>query len=269
MLISFLMEMEGGYERPKDEDILEQEENIRSEVAASSCLVGDQEPLNVLLEEYSNPVLRKKIEELSQNYQCIRRIRGDGNCFYRACLCGLLERKKALDGDRMAEDCLAILAEWKTKLVESGFQLLVFEDAMDMLVEQLEQSKRGDFESTLSMLRDSIISNFLIMLLRMITAAHLKQRAEHFEPFILNYGGDCESMQDFCEKYVLPMGVESDHMHAVAFAEAMKLHIRIEYLDRSEASAQHDFTPEGNESSSPDITLLYRPGHYDVIDGKA
>lgn len=262
------MEQEGGYERPKDEDILEQEESIRSEVAARSCLVGDQEPLTVLLDEYSNPIVRDKVEDLSRSYGSIRRIRGDGNCFYRACLCGLLERQNTQGGCRKLEETLTILAEWKKKLVDSGFQLLVFEDSMEMLAEQLEQSKTGDLASTLACLRDSILSNFLIMLLRMITAAHLKQRSEHFEPFILNYGGDCASMQDFCEKYVLPMGVESDHMHAVAFAEAMRLHIRIEYLDRSDTSAKHDFKPEDVEDGRPDITLLYRPGHYDVIYGK-
>ena len=57
---------------------------------------------------------------------------------------------------------------------------------------------------------------------------------------------------------------ESDHIHVIAITKQTGIKVGIQYLDRGgdrEATA-HDF-PE--ESSDPDIHLLYRPGHYDIL----
>lgn len=61
---------------------------------------------------------------------------------------------------------------------------------------------------------------------------------------------------------VEPMYRESDHMHAIALTSALKVGVRVIYLDRGEATPPaHDF-PEG---CPPSVNLLYRPGHYDVL----
>ena len=59
------------------------------------------------------------------------------------------------------------------------------------------------------------------------------------------------------------MGKESDHIHIIALTTATSVPVRIEYMDRidSQTVIAHDF-PEG---SIPEIILLYRPGHYDII----
>lgn len=258
------MDETGPFEKPRDEDILEQEEAIRSEIAASCRLVGERIPLSSLKDEYSNETLRSKIEELASRYASIQRIRGDGNCFYRACLCGLLE-SVCKPGNPRADTIQSVLSGWRQNLVDCGFQELVFEDSMDMLLVNLQQRSAGESTSTIACLQETSTSNFLVMLLRMITAAQLQVCSDHYEPFLLNYRGDCKGVQDFCEKYVLPMGVESDHVHAVAFAEALGLHIRVEYLDQNEYASYHDFGAGASGDGKPDIVLLYRPGHYDII----
>ena len=60
---------------------------------------------------------------------------------------------------------------------------------------------------------------------------------------------------------VEPMYRESDHMHAIALGSALKVGIRVVYLDRGEASTAHDFP----EDCTPSVYLLYRPGHYDIL----
>lgn len=57
---------------------------------------------------------------------------------------------------------------------------------------------------------------------------------------------------------------ESDHMHAIALGSALKVGIRVVYLDRGEATTSppaHDFP----EDCTPSVYLLYRPGHYDIL----
>jgi ubiquitin thioesterase protein OTUB1 len=76
------------------------------------------------------------------------------------------------------------------------------------------------------------------------------------------------------------MGEESDHVHITALSDALGVPIRVVYLDRSSCDSggvsvnHHDFVPAvgdlPNASSSsvavtPFITLLYRPGHYDIL----
>lgn len=72
----------------------------------------------------------------------------------------------------------------------------------------------------------------------------------------------------FIQKYfvlqeVEPMGKESDHIHIIALTSSLGIPVRVEYMDRGGSSAcnHHDFP----EASQPMITLLYRPGHYDIL----
>jgi len=59
------------------------------------------------------------------------------------------------------------------------------------------------------------------------------------------------------------MGKESDHIHIIALTSSLGIPVRVIYMDRGSSSAcnHHDFP----EDSSPLITLLYRPGHYDIL----
>ena len=79
------------------------------------------------------------------------------------------------------------------------------------------------------------------------------------------------------------MGEESDHVHITALSDALGVPIRVVYLDRSSCDTtggvsvnHHDFIPTigglpsattsgGSETIKPFISLLYRPGHYDIL----
>lgn len=87
---------------------------------------------------------------------------------------------------------------------------------------------------------------------------------------------DLLSVEQFCRRFVEPMGEESDHVHIVALTDALGVPIRVIYLDRSEGGEEdgapntHDFAPsESKEGGAggglPAVHVLYRPGHYDII----
>ena len=77
------------------------------------------------------------------------------------------------------------------------------------------------------------------------------------------------------------MGEESDHVHIIALSDALGVPIRVVYLDRSTYDIDHvivnhhDFIPSAgdlpsagggsSETTKPIVTLLYRPGHYDIL----
>ena len=56
---------------------------------------------------------------------------------------------------------------------------------------------------------------------------------------------------------------ESDHIHIIALTNALNTPVGITYLDRTE---QEKATPHNfPDDSNPNINILYRPGHYDII----
>lgn len=82
----------------------------------------------------------------------------------------------------------------------------------------------------------------------------------------------------FCRRYVDPMDEESDHIQIVALTDALRVPLRVVYLDRSGSGGpttggapatpvvdMHDFAPEGAVGREPSVHLLYRPGHYDIV----
>ena len=84
------------------------------------------------------------------------------------------------------------LHAWRGRLIAAGFQDLVFEDALDLLLGQvaaigLGQASPGGMgvANLVDAFRDDTTSNMVVMLLRLITSAEVQRRADFFLPFIL------------------------------------------------------------------------------------
>jgi len=65
------------------------------------------------------------------------------------------------------------------------------------------------------------------------------------------------------------MGRESEEVHLVALSKRMGINLRVIYMDASSPDLTiHDFFnggEDGTASNEPDIQILYRPGHYDIL----
>ena len=80
------------------------------------------------------------------------------------------------------------MRQWRPKLLEAGVQELVFEDAQDMVIDQLNSLGTLD-EVTVPVLeanmRDAGVSPMVVMYLRLLTSVEIARRHEFFAPFIM------------------------------------------------------------------------------------
>lgn len=270
----------------RDDEIIQQQDAIHAEAAENTPYVGDKQPLSALAAEYQSgsPVIQDKIKVLGESFAAIRRTRGDGNCFFRcfmfAYLEHILESQDKAEVDRIKDN----VEQCKKTLMNLGHAEFTFEDFFALFIEQLESVVQGNeasisYDELLNRSRDQSISNYVVMFFRFVTSGEIRRRAEFFEPFILGLSN--MTVEKFCKASVEPMGEESDHVHITALSDALGVPIRVMYLDRSSCDASgtsvnhHDFIPLKDDTinatgTSPGsmkavMTLLYRPGHYDIL----
>uniref|UniRef100_A0A0K0CV52 OTU domain-containing protein n=1 Tax=Angiostrongylus cantonensis TaxID=6313 RepID=A0A0K0CV52_ANGCA len=116
-------------------------------------------------------------------------------------------------------------------------------------------SRQVGSKSIFQDLNDDNEANYLIIFLRLITAGYLKEHSEEYAPFIEDI-----SLSDYCASEIESMWKDADHLAVTGQS------IRVQYMDQNAApngGLYYDFPPDQKEV--PRITLLYRPGHYDLI----
>ncbi|XP_041985624.1 ubiquitin thioesterase otubain-like [Aricia agestis] len=252
----------------QDELIMKQQREIEKEISESIPLVGELEELSSLEKEYNeDPVYLLKIKDLASKYKNIRRTRPDGNCFFRAFSYAYLEY---LLTDKTEYDKFHEIAkDSKEVLVALGFSQFTVEDFYETFMEVVQRvgEKSGGAPAETETIREELhdkfnkqgYSDYIVVYLRLITSGQLQTQHDFYQNFIEGP----RSVTDFCRQEVEPMYKESDHIHIIALSNALKMGVRVEYMDRGEGSQviAHDF-PEG---SKPLVNLLYRPGHYDIL----
>lgn len=123
--------------------------------------------------------------------------------------------------------------------------------------------------------QDPMMSNTCTWFMRILTASSLKQHADGFLPFIEDIVLYNNDIGDYCAKEVEPMGKECEQVQIMALLEALHgVEISIEYLDGRPFDGHpphmdlRSNIPPNDVSGSPTrmvVSLLYRPGHYDVL----
>ncbi|CAG2250807.1 ubiquitin thioesterase OTUB1-like [Mytilus galloprovincialis] len=243
-----------------DEATLEQQRQIEKDIADAQPLISDRIGLDQVIKEYTageDQVFVRKIEEMKSTYKCVRKTRADGNCFFRAygyaCFENFLTDKA--DYKRFHEVC----DKTKDDLITLGFPQFTIEDFHTNFMEAVTKLETIDQEELISMFNDQGLSDYLVVYLRLIVSGLLQKEHEFYANFIEGYA----TVKDFCGHEVEPMGKESDHIHITALTQALGVPVQVLYMDHSEGSKcnLHVFP----EDSKPSITLLYRPGHYDVL----
>lgn len=264
-----------GLGRPSDEDILNYENRIREEQVNVHPLISPRLPISILREEYlhsSNANFLRKMDELVRDFGSLRRTRGDGNCFFRAFSYGLIEQVHQI---RDSSSWISHLKQrLGSQLQEAGFDSLAYEDFFEELFNTLNDPQVTSQSDYLAELwaAEPHRSHSLIVILRLATSAYLRAHTSTYEPFLW----DCTSatsteavdMVQYCQRYVECLGVESDQIHAIALGKALGVDIEIVYLDGSEGPLSKLLfrASDEEERNTPlKVTLLYRPGHYDLL----
>lgn len=244
----------------QDDLIIQQHREIEKEISDTIALIGPKENITSLEKEYAkDDVYYHKVQDLSNKYKYMRRTRPDGNCFFRsfgyAYLESLLNKPEEFNSFR------DIAKKSKEKLIALGFPQFTLEDFHDTFMEIVDVVGQGSpgQEELFRLFNDQSYSDYAVVYLRLITSGHLQEKQDFYQQFI---EGD-RTVADFCHQEVEPMFKESDHIHIIALSTALKVGVRVRYMDRGDSSnvIAHDF-PEG---STPAIHLLYRPGHYDIL----
>ena len=120
-----------------DEMINKQKEAIEKEIQASHKLVGDDEDIKVLEQQFSNdPTFLKNAIQLQSKYSSLRRTRPDGNCMYRAMAFGQFQRM--LNDETEAKRFRKSMEEAKEDMVKLGFPVFTMEDFYDNFVDQID-----------------------------------------------------------------------------------------------------------------------------------
>ncbi|KAJ1655388.1 hypothetical protein IWQ61_004850 [Dispira simplex] len=251
------------------------EQEVKEIYANQRPLVGEREALVELALEYrqDSPFHTQLVNLQSKEFISVRRTRGDGNCFFRSFAFAWYEAVYT-DANKV-QQALAALERCTIWLRDSGFDTAAYMYFLDTSVNclntlhQLSQElSREDAQRLLeNTFRNPQESNAIVVFLRFITSAYLQQHANDYQPFV-KHG---MKLKNFCVKFVEALGVESDHIQAIALTRALQVGLRIAYVDGSATQPQpviHQL-PSPNEYQlgevSATISLLYRPGHYDIL----
>lgn len=144
-----------------------------------------------------------------------------------------------------------------------GYEEMAIEIFHDSIVEFFESLSGSNPEALHQELtQENATSDYCTWYLRVLTATFLKGDPTRFLPYLEDGYMDIAS---FCQTQIEPMGKECTMVQVLALAEAFQVNVQIEYLDGREfkdSLTKHVFGPE---SSPTKLTLLYRPGHYDIL----
>ncbi|KAH8104097.1 cysteine proteinase [Cristinia sonorae] len=257
-------------------------QNVLDETASTRPLLGETSPLSVLREEYErgSATFLKQIDYLREKgYTHFRRTRGDGDCFYRS-LAFVWVESLMVSPDKAfeASKALSLLESSLDSLEAAGFQKLVYEDFYDALanlVRQIASPAADGSTLTLSALlaafQDPETSNSIVVFLRLLTSATIRVDEDNYAPFLFHPEiGEPIPPREFCENFVEACGKEADHVQITALTKALNFSIQVAYLDGHGNDGTVNFVefqiapPE--EGSPPSPVLLYRPGHYDILE---
>lgn len=260
----------------------------KESVAAVVQSLGKLESLNSLVDEFKyNKSFCQKVDELhKKGYIGWRRVRGDGNCFYRACGFGLLEQiitapiKQQMAWAEVLRRCLESLRFEDREEQAEHLRLL---DHVTQLSKgegwQVCQDSRAEEMTQQGLLYVSFRDNSpasldlaLVRALRHLTARHMIANADDPEACHgISFRMLCDAQglgtpERFCEQTVLPMGVEAETLVMSAIAPALCMSLRIALLDRGEASGLcfEDYKA-GAGVDQPMVHVQLRPGHYDLL----
>ncbi|KAJ8288915.1 hypothetical protein COCON_G00015740 [Conger conger] len=198
----------------------------------------------------------EKTKEIWEHYSSIRRIKGDGNCFYRGLIFGHLEL--LLQNERGMQIFKDELIQTGKELLLAGFPESSFEDILNTFVSVLERTEADNQDSTLlKIFNDQCISDRMVQYLRLLTSAYLQNHSEFFQHFV-----EAPSLKSYCTQEVETMAMECDHVEIIALSEALGLSIHIVSMEAGDGHLIHHTIPEG---AIPSLHLLYKTAHYDIL----
>jgi hypothetical protein len=241
--------------------------------------VGPKQPIKVLQHKFGHSDhICAKIDQLRTVYQYTswRHIRGDGNCYYRAVLFGLIECLISSDRRRQLGD----LAQRFDSVTFEAEEEQTQHTRLIQIVREAAASRAWmtiwEFEA--DMLRsECLLDKALIRAGRQLLGDFiLKHVAQQFNGLELGVAiranHEDMSLQQYVQGCILPLGtdIEGIVVNLGLLFEALGCSGRIVMLysqvgvNVQVLEALHDARDDSAREAA-DVNLLFRPGHYDLI----
>ncbi|KAG7238452.1 hypothetical protein INR49_030864, partial [Caranx melampygus] len=226
--------------------------NSSSKMEAGS-LVSCREDITSLFPEQTPGA---KLKDLSSQFSSVRKVLGDGNCFYRAFCFAHME--SALHNDRALQRFKDKIIQSSQVLSSAGFDESSYKHHLNTVVNVVEQCQADEQEDTLLRLfNEQTTSDSVVQYLRLLTSAHLQNHADFFCHFV-----EAPNLQTYCHQEVEAMAMESDHVDILALSQALDIYIHVVSMEGDDQQLAHHIIPEGAE---PSLHLLYQTEHGKVL----
>lgn len=164
------------------------------QISESTPLIGDLETISVLEAEYADDaVYNGKVKDLAKRYRSIRRIRPDGNCFFRAFAYNYLEFLSRHRPELAKFQALGHSS--KEKLISLGFPAFTLEDFQAIFIEVLDrvaavpedQAEPANDSELHRVFNDAGYSDYVVVYLRLIASGEIQENAVFYQDFIGGY----------------------------------------------------------------------------------
>ncbi|KAM3211737.1 hypothetical protein ACQJBY_065072 [Aegilops geniculata] len=234
-----------------------------------SSTIHQKAPLSALAATLISENMKAETYMLLANYSVYREICPDGNCFYRSFIFSYLEQLEASANEE--QRLFGVLEP-----VWEKFRSLHWSDSYSdlhiafvcFILECVEQKR----ELSVSGYQDWLFQESqneqkfanILSYLRLITAIEICTKAEKYEAFI-EHPDQKLNVVEYCRTSVIPMKEEAESVNLFALTDVLQVPLQVVYIRDKPTEPNTHIIYELPESSVPTVTLLYRPGHYDII----
>ena len=246
---------------------IEYENALREQIELSTPLISEQLNINILLEDYKNNFeYSNSIKEITNKYKYIRKVRRDGNCFYRSFIYRLFEYICMKNDNVLYEKIKKKIMEAKDMIKNNGYDWTFIEDFYKIFYTQFYysfnslQTKGETVRDYIDALfKDKEAGNYLIYFIRFCIAAYLKENSFLYEVYV------DMPFQNWITNEVEAIDHEADQIQIMACVNYFDIGVKIEYLNSVKNEVMK--FPEDKPEKDIFITVLFTPGHYDILYG--
>ena len=249
----------------KERMAVEYENALKAEIEQTTPLISELLDIKILLKDYEeNLEYANSVKIITEKYKYIRKVRRDGNCFYRAYIYRLFEYICMKNNNSLYNDMLKKIEGIKELTAKNGYEWLLVEDFYNVFygefcscfnsVNNNGVSVRDYMDNLFS---DKVKGNYLIYFIRFCIAAYLKENRMLYEVYI---EGDFET---WIRKEVEAIDNEADQIQIMACVNYFDVGVKIEYLNKLKNEVVK--FPEDKKDEDIFIEVLFTPGHYDIL----
>ncbi|CAM9839435.1 unnamed protein product [Ascophyllum nodosum] len=155
-----------------------------------------------------------------------------------------------------------VVYDSKAALISLGYEEVALDDFWQAFLQELDNLPNMELgQLEINFREEAGPTEYIVWYCRMLTSGFLKLNAARFLPFLEH----TVDMADFCQREVEPMGKECEQIQIMGLCEHLDTPVKIEYLDGQDFSGQLGSITLPDTGAEAMVTLLYRPGHYDVL----